>query len=261
MTSNSNFPLSAPSAQQQSQDKLSVRKELVRQLSHFINSSDYRFGVMAVTPGGGKTYSTSKVFLEFCDQDPSFISFLKEKTAHLLHAFNSDEIDVVISDYPDFLLILLYSIRVASLQIYFSMGFVYFEFEGVDYLLVSKEEKSNNTIKTSIIDYESYNWLESRFLERPNTKDGALSNLDITFYPAVKQLTPPAKYIIGCYGRFELISKEYLSVMKTTLSKKDDIIFFVFGPSDQSLATNYFTRNGLQDRMIISGTSDPHVFG
>ena len=43
------------------------------------------------------------------------------------------------------------------------MGFVYFELEGVDYLLVSKEEKSNNTIKTSIIDYESYNWLESRY--------------------------------------------------------------------------------------------------
>ena len=80
MTSNSNFPLSAPSAQQQSQEKLSVRKELVRQLSHFINSSDYRFGVMAVTPGGGKTYSTSKVFLEFCDQDPSFIGFLAENT-------------------------------------------------------------------------------------------------------------------------------------------------------------------------------------
>ena len=189
------------------------------------------------------------------------VTNLKEKTAHLLHAFNSDEIDVVISDYPDFLLILRYSIRVASLQIYFSMGFVYFELEGVDYLLVSKEEKSNNKIKTSIIDYESYNWLESRFLEGPNTKDGALSNLDITFYPAVKQLTPPAKYIIGCYGRFELISKEYLSVMKTILSKKDDIIFFVFGPGDQSLATNYFTRNRLQDRVIISGTSDPHVFG
>ena len=80
MTSNSNFPLSAPSAQQQSQEKLSVRKELVRQLSHFIHSSDYRFAVMAVTPGAGKTYSTSKVFLEFCEEDPEFIGFLEENT-------------------------------------------------------------------------------------------------------------------------------------------------------------------------------------
>ena len=77
----------------------------------------------------------------------------------------------------------------------------------------------------------------------------------------MKQLAPQAKYIIGCYGRFELINDEYLSVVKTILNKKDDAIFFVFGPGDQSLATSYFTRNGLQDRVIISGMSDPHVFG
>jgi len=43
MARNSNFPLSAPSALLQPQDKLSLRKELVRQLSHFIHSSGYRF--------------------------------------------------------------------------------------------------------------------------------------------------------------------------------------------------------------------------
>ena len=189
------------------------------------------------------------------------ITDVQEKIVHLLNSFDIDEIDVAVNDYPDFWVILLYSIRVASVQIYFCCGFAYFEFEGVDYLLVSKEEESNSNLKTNIIGYESYNWLESRFLEGSNSRDEAQSNLDITFYPTVKQLAPQAKYIIGCYGRFELISDEYLSVVKIILNKKDDVIFFVFGPGDQSLATSYFTRNGLQDRVIISGTSDPHVYG
>ena len=60
------------------------------------------------------------------------ITNLKERTTHLLNAFNNDKIDVVINDYPDFLVILLYSIRVAPLQIYFPMGFIYFEFKEVD---------------------------------------------------------------------------------------------------------------------------------
>ena len=55
--------------------------------------------------------------------------------------------------------------------------------------------------------------------------------------------------------------EEYLSVIKTILNEKDNVIFFAFGPGDRSLAMNYFTRNGLRDRVIISGTSDPHVLG
>ena len=189
------------------------------------------------------------------------ITDVQEKVVHLLNSFENDEIDVVINDYPNFWVMLIYSIRVAPIQIYFCFGFVYFEFEGVDYLLVPKEDKSNDKIRTDVMDYESYNWLESRFLEGPNSKEEAQSNLETAFYPTVKQLAPKAKYLVGCYGRFELISEEYLSVMKDILSKKDDVIFFVFGPGDQLLAKNYFTRNGLQDRVIISGTSDPHVFG
>ena len=189
------------------------------------------------------------------------IADVQEKMIHLLNSFDNDGIDIVISDYVNFWVMLIYSIRVAPIQIYFSMGFVYFEFEGVDYLLLSKEEKLNDKIKTDIIDYESYNWLESRFLEGPNSKDEALSNLETMFYPAVRRLAPQAKYIIGCYGRFELVSEEYLSVIKTILNEKDDVIFFVFGPGDRSSAANYFTRNGLRDRVIISGTSDPHVLG
>ena len=189
------------------------------------------------------------------------ITDVQEKRIHLLNSFDNDGIDVVISDYANFWVMLIYSIRVAPIQIYFSFGFVYFEFEGVDYLLLSKEEKLNDKIKTDIVDYESYNWLESRFLEGPNSKDEARLNLETTFYPAVRQLAPQAKYIIGCYGRFELVSEEYLSVIKTILNEKDDVIFFVFGPGDRSSAANYFTRNGLRDRVIISGTSDPHVLG
>ena len=189
------------------------------------------------------------------------ITDVQERAVHLLNSFNNDEIDVVVNDYPNFWVIFLYSIRVAPVQIYFCLGFVYFEFEGVDYLLLSKEEKLNDKIKTDIIDCESNNWLESRFLEGLNSKDEVRSNLGTTFYSAVKQLAPQAKYIIGCYGRFEKINEEYLSVIKTILHRKEDIIFFVFGPGDQLLATDYFTRNGLQDRVIISGTSDPHVLG
>ena len=189
------------------------------------------------------------------------IADVQEKIVCLLNSFENDEIDVVVNDYPNFWVILLYSIRVAPVQIYFCLGFVYFEFEGVDHLLLPKEGKSNGEIKTNIIGYESYNWLESRFLEGPNSKEEAQSNLDITFNLAVKQLVPQAKYVIGCYGRFEKINEEYLSVIKMILNKQDDVIFFVFGPGDQLLVTNYFARNGLQDRVIISGTSDPHVFG
>ena len=186
---------------------------------------------------------------------------VQEKMSHLLNSFDNDGIDVAISDYANFWVMLIYSIRVAPIQIYFSFGFVYFEFEGVDYLLLSKEDKLNDRIKTDIIDYESYNWLESRFLEGPNSQVKVQSNLETTFYPAVKQLKPQAEYIIGCYGRFALVREEYLSVIKTILNEKDNVIFFAFGPGDRSLAMNYFTRNGLRDRVIISGTSDPHVLG
>ena len=190
------------------------------------------------------------------------ITNTREKTVHLLNSFGDDEIDIVISDYPNFLVILLYSIRVAPVQIYFCLGFVCFEFEGVDYLLLPKEGKLNSNIKTNIIGYESYNWLESRFLEGPSTKEDAQSILDTVFYSKVRQLEFQAKYVIGCYGRFEKINEEYLSVIKGILCNRDDVIFFVFGPGDRSLTTNYFTRHGLQDRVIISGASYyPHILG
>ena len=189
------------------------------------------------------------------------ITDVQEKAVHLLNSFNKDEIDVVVNDYPNFWVIFLYSIRVAPVQIYFSCGFVYFEFEGVDYLLLPKESKLDNEIKTDIIDYESYNWLESRFLEGPNTKDEAQLVFETMFYSKVRQLKLQAKCVIGCYGRFEKITEEYLSVIKTILNRKDDVIFFVFGPGDRLPTTNYCIKNGLQNRVIISGTSDPHVFG
>ena len=189
------------------------------------------------------------------------ITDVQDKAIRLVNSFGNDEIDVVINDYPNFWVILLYSVRVAPVQIYFSFGFVYFEFGGVDYLLLPKEASPNNKIKTDIIDYDSYNWLESRFLEGPNSEDDARSTLEVTFYPRVRQLEPQARYVIGCYGRFEKINEEYLSVIKAILQREETSVFFVFGPGDFSLATNYFTTTGLQDRVIISGASDPHVLG
>ena len=189
------------------------------------------------------------------------VSNAHEKMVHLLNAFDSDEIDVVINDYPNFWAILLYSIRVAPIQIYFSFGFVYFEFEGVDYLLLPRENNPNNKIKTDIIDYDSYNWLESRFLEGPNSADDARDTLEVTFYPKVRQLGSQVRYVIGCYGRFEKINKEYLSVITAILQREEAAVFFVFGPGDRLLTTNYFMTTGLQDRVIISGASDPHVLG
>ena len=185
----------------------------------------------------------------------------REKVLHLLNAFDNDEIDVVINDCPSFAVILLYSVRVAPVQIYFCLGFVYFEFRGVDYLLLPAEEKSNNKLKTDIISYDSYNWLESRFLEGRNSKDKAQSILEIVFYPKVRQRGLQIKHVVGCYGRFDKISEEYLSVIKAILDRKEDVAFLAFGPGNRSKVINYFTENGLRDRVIISGPADPHMLG
>ena len=80
MKHDSKLPLSAPSSLNQSPDLSFVRQELQHLVRSFINSSDQRFGVIAVTPGGGKTYSTSKVLVEVCNQNPNFIAFLAQNT-------------------------------------------------------------------------------------------------------------------------------------------------------------------------------------
>ena len=185
----------------------------------------------------------------------------REKVLHLLNAFDNDGIDVVINDCPSFAVILLYSVRVAPVQIYFCLGFVYFEFEGVDYLLLPAEDKSHNELKTDIISYDSYNWLESGFLEGRNSRDEAQSILEIVFYPKVRQRGLQIKHVVGCYGRFDKISEEYLSVIKAILDRKEDVAFLVFGPGNRSQVINYFTETDLRDRVIISGPADPHILG
>ena len=85
MNYDSNLPLSAPSALNQSPDLSFVRQELQHLVRSFINSSDQRFGVIAVTPGGGKTYSTSKVLVEVCNQNPNFIAFLAQNTKNRIN--------------------------------------------------------------------------------------------------------------------------------------------------------------------------------
>ena len=37
--------------------------------------------------------------------------------------------------------------------------------------------------------------------------------------------------------------------------------FLAFGPGNRSQVINYFTENGLRDRVIISGPADPHILG
>ena len=54
MNYDSNLPLSAPSSLNQSSDLSFVRQELQHLVRSFLNSSDQRFGVIAVIPSDGK---------------------------------------------------------------------------------------------------------------------------------------------------------------------------------------------------------------
>ena len=53
---------------------------LLPRFTDWFQSEERRIDVVAVTPGGGKTYSATQALVECCRQDPSFVAILAQNT-------------------------------------------------------------------------------------------------------------------------------------------------------------------------------------
>ena len=61
-------------------DKYELHQLLLPRFTDWFQSEERRIDVVAVTPGGGKTYSATQALVECCRQDPSFVAILAQNT-------------------------------------------------------------------------------------------------------------------------------------------------------------------------------------
>ena len=61
-------------------DKHELHQLLLPRFKEWFQSEDRRIDVVAVTPGGGKTYSATQALVECCREDPSFVGILAQNT-------------------------------------------------------------------------------------------------------------------------------------------------------------------------------------
>jgi len=161
-------------------------------------------------------------------------------------AFFEDEIDVAISEMPWGIPTYLFESRIAPLQIYSSRGFHYWSLQNVDQLVLPQEaEKINeNTINIAAS-------IDKKFLKQPIDKDEL---------NRARQLYPSNCMILGSIQRLIKLSIEYLEICKKILLENKNTILILAGPGDESIAKEYFTKAGLDERVFFPGYVNPHIY-
>ena len=66
-------------------DKDQLRQHLLPTLKNWFTSNNRQVHVLAITPGGGKTYTTAQALVECCHENPGFVGMLAIHTLSLIH--------------------------------------------------------------------------------------------------------------------------------------------------------------------------------
>jgi predicted O-linked N-acetylglucosamine transferase (SPINDLY family) len=177
-----------------------------------------------------------------------------KKDAAIIESARRDQVDVAITELYLATPLRLFSRRLAPVQVYFSMGFIPFDFPQVDNIFVvdSIYQKAMDydiaPQKLKLIPYS----LMPQFLVR--TYSTPLINTEREKYP-------PAKIVFGALCRMEKVSDEYLDVAARILRGVPNSILVIAGPHDKSRIVEKLHQLQLQGRVFLPGVVDAHLYG
>lgn len=160
--------------------------------------------------------------------------------ALLRQAFRDDRVDVVITEVSTGVPSYLFESRVAPVQIFYELGFPFWTIPGVDAVLEARG-----------VEPASLGMDPAKVFSIPNVfVEGSLER-GAQGVAEERLKFPPARQVLGYYGRLSKVTEPYLEMLGKVLSHHPDTIGILAGTGDPQMINEFIRRRGLSKRLFL----------